>query len=329
MSAVDHPLFWPHTSTFYGQWQLVEGGSSSSGIASWGDQFEGHINVSNNTDQTIYRWEATFHVEHGEITNFYGTPYTVTNDLYTAYSHEYNMPIPPHAAYTSKDTGNELPVGFGGGLDGTNEATISPIQLTFYTGGREADGGHVSNWIHSTTNFAFDGFLDISNSTDSTIHHWDVEFTVHNGEVTNMTVASFAMPSNTTAEAFTMKNGVCSVNSHGHRMPLEPGESYCGPTNALYFQGSWDNTNAPILGSAQLVAYTPTMPIPAFTNMGMSSSNMTLAWEEAAVGYSIESRTNLIGGDWNAITTIYTRTEWTSAVPDSASPTFYRIRSVY
>jgi len=206
VTSVDPPYLWPRTNTFYAQWQTVNGGSAANWITSWGDQFAGHITVSNSTDYTVYKWEATFHVEHGEITNFWGTPFTVTNDLYTAYSHDYNMPVPPHTAYTNRDTGAET-MGFGGILDGVEPATISPAQLTLYT---------------------------------------------------------FAMP------------------------------------------------------------------IPAFTNMAVSSSsNLMLAWEEAAVGYSIESTTNLVAGNWSAITTIYTRTEWTSGVPDSASPTFYRIRSVY
>jgi len=207
LSSVTPPPIWPRTTNFYTGWKMVEGGVVSNWlVGSWSDQFEGIITVSNNTDYTIYDWEAAFLVENGEVTNFYGTPFTMTNDLCTAYAYGGNMPIPPHTAYTNLGSG----------------------------------------------------------------------------------------------------------------------------TNEFGFRGLWDGTNQPVIGPAQLTVYTSAMPEPAFTNFTISSStNMAFAWNEAAVGYSIERATNLTETNWTSITTIYTHTSWTSQAPDSASPTFYRIRSVY
>ena len=226
-----------------------------------------------------------------------------------------------HTLVPAEETNERLYPGWKRVISSVAPPPVWPVPTNFYTRRLAIDGGYVSNWITDISGNQFEGTITVSNNTDYTVFDWDVTFAVENGEITDFYPIPFRMVSNT-----------CVASAYGIYTPIPPHTAYASSysgSDEFDFEGSWDGTNPPVLGPAHVTLYTAAMPPLAFSNAAVSSSHLMLAWEEAAVGYTIDGRSNLSSGSWNAITTVYTRTSWTSAPPVSASPMFYRIRTEY
>jgi len=166
------PPLWPVTDTVYHVWQEMPSGS---GVVSnwlhsaWTDTFVGYLEVSNSTPFTILDWEASFVVENGVVTNFWGMPFAVSNGICTVRPNGYHMPMPPGAAYTNRDTGADS-FGFWGGWNNTNSVVIHPADLTLYKSGQGPP---------SVTNIGFVSNAHLRIEWDESAYGYDLQFSTN------------------------------------------------------------------------------------------------------------------------------------------------------
>ena len=77
-----------------------------------------------------------------------------------------------------------------------------------------------------------------------------------------------------------------------------------------------------VLGTGQLLADSATLSV------SRSGNNLVITWPLASAGFSLQSRSSLISGSWQAVTTtpqLVSNTYWQVTVPITGTAQFFRL----